>query len=122
MIRDDILNALKEKKCFIGYSQLCRYLNGKGKIRYGCNAGYLPGKTNGKNKLNSCKILCPNSKIYHSKIRYWCLKLEKQDLISLKKIKYKDFKNPNSETKPHKTHDIFILITLKNSSPGNLDF
>ena len=114
MIKDKIIQALQDKKIFIGYSQLCRYLNNKGYKRYGCNAGYLLGKTKGKNRLNPCKVLCTQSKIYHSKVRYWCLQLKDKGIINLEKVKYLDSKNPNSNTIAHKTYDIFILITLKN--------
>jgi len=108
-MRKIILKALKEKKIFIGYYMLCRYLNGKGYIRYGCNAGYKKPFTNGKNRLNPCKILCKESKIYHSKIYYWCKKLEKENKLFLCKMLFYDFKNPNSKTKSHKL-DLFVII------------
>lgn len=106
-----ILKALEEKGIFIGYYMLCRYLNGKGYIRYGCNAGYTKPFTNGKDRLHPCKILCPGTKIYHSKVRYWCKKLEKEKKLFLVKTTFLDSKNPNSETEPHKL-DIFVIIAL----------
>ena len=110
-LEDLILDALEEKKIFIGYYMLCRYLNGKGYVRYGCNAGYNKPFTNGKDRLHPCKILCPESKIYHSRVRYWCKKLEKENKLFLEKKLYKDSKNPNSETMAHKL-DLFIFVCL----------
>ena len=107
-----ILTALDEKEIFIGYYMLCRYLNGKGYIRYGCNAGYNKPFTNGKDRLHPCKILCPGTKIYHSKVRYWCKKLEKENKLFLEKKLYKDSKNPSSTTEPHKL-DCFVIITKR---------
>ena len=108
---DLIMGALKERKIFIGYFMLCRYLNGKGYIRYGCNAGYNKPYTNGKDRINPCPVLCPNTKIYRTKVYYWCKKLERENKLFLEKIKYYDSKNPNSKTKPHKL-DTFVIITL----------
>lgn len=110
-IETQIINALEEKKVFIGYYMLCRYLNGKGYVRYGCNAGYKKPFTNGRNRLHPCKILCPESKIYHSRVRYWCEKLAKKHDLFLEKRTFQDSKNPNSETEPHK-FDIFVIIAL----------
>lgn len=113
MIGQLILDALDEKEIFIGYYMLCRYLNGKGYVRYGCNAGYdgkfIP-KSNPKNRIHPCKILCPGTKIYHSKVRYWCKKLEKEGKLFLAKTIYEDSDNPNVPTKPHKKGDIFVII------------
>jgi len=115
-LEESILKALEEKEIFIGYYMLCRYLNGKGYIRYGCNAGYngkhIP-KSNPKNRLHPCKILCPGKKIYHSKVRYWCKKLEMEEKLFLEKKVYEDSDNPNSITKPHKKGDIFVIIKKK---------
>ena len=98
-----ILKALEEKKVFIGYFMLCRYLNGRGYIRYGCN-------TNTNTRVDPCKILCPNTKIYRTKIYYWCKKLYQEKKISLEKVIYEDFQNPNSWVKKHKTGDVFVII------------
>ena len=106
-----IMRALKERKVFIGYYMLCRYLNGKGYVRYGCNAGYPKNKTKGKDRLNPCPILCPQTKIYLTKIYYWCQKLFQDNKIFLEKRKFFDSKNPNSKTEPHK-FDIFVFIAL----------
>ena len=106
-IPDLIIKALKERKVFIGYFMLCRYLNGKGYIRYGCNAGYRKG--NMKDRIEPCKALCPNSKTYRTKIYYWCKKLEKEGKLFLKKRLYYDSKNPKSKTLPHML-DWFVFI------------
>lgn len=111
-IETQIIKALEEKKVFIGYYMLCRYLNGKGYVRYGCNAGYIKPFTKGKDRLHPCKILCLDSKIYHSKVRYWCKKLEKEKKIFLIKRKYYDSNNPHVKTKPHNSGDIFVFICL----------
>lgn len=108
-MEESILAALEEKKIFIGYFMLCRYLNGRGYKRYGCNAGYNKPFTNGKDRLHPCKILCPGTKIYHSKVRYWARKLEKENKLFLEKMQFYDSKNPNSKTKAHKL-DLFIII------------
>ena len=106
-----IIKALEEKKIFIGYYMLCRYLNGKGYKRHGCNAGYKRPFTNGRDRLHPCPILCPNSTIYYSKVRYWCKKLEKEKKIFLEKKLHKDSKNLKSETKAHKL-DLFVFVCL----------
>lgn len=111
-LEDIILEALREKKVFIGYYMLCRYLNGKGYVRYGCNAGYKKPFTNGRDRLHPCKILCPNSEIYHSKVRYWCKKLAKQNRLFLIKKKFCDSDNPYTKTKGHTSGDIFTFICL----------
>lgn len=111
-----ILNALEERGVFIGYYMLCRYLNGRGYIRYGCNAGYegkFKPKSNPKNRLHPCKILCPGTKIYYSKVRYWCKKLAIKKKLFLEKMIFEDSKNPYIKTKPHKRGDIFVKITRK---------
>lgn len=118
MIRGKILEALEEKELFIGYYQLCRYLNGKGYKRYGCNAGYPEDSKLGNDRLSPCKILCPQSEIYLSKLYYWVKKLEKQNKVFTKKIHYYDSNNPNTKTKPHKT-DIFVLISKNKESIDN---
>ena len=106
---DLIMEAIEEKKIFIGYFMLCRFLNGKGYIRYGCNAGYEKGKTNGKDRLEPCKILCKDSKIYRTKVRYWVRKLERKKKLHLEKKLFKDSQNPFSKTKAHKL-DCFVII------------
>lgn len=111
-MKELILEALEEKGVFIGYYMLCRYLNGKGYKRYGCNAGYIKPFTNGKDRLHPCKILCPGTKIYHSKVRYWCKKLFQEKKLFLVKTNFLDSKNPNSETDPHKL-DVFVFIAKK---------
>lgn len=110
-----IIEAIKERKVFIGYMMLCRYLNGRGYIRYGCNAGYPKNKTLGRDRIHPCKVICPGSKIYPSKIRYWCIKLSKENLIFTKKVLYEDSKNPFSWVTPHKL-DTFVIITKTKSS------
>ena len=107
-----ILEALEEKEIFIGYYMLCRYLNGKGYIRYGCNAGY--NKPDTKNRLNPCKILCSGSKIYRSIVRYYCVNLEKEGKLTLETKLYPDSQNPNSKTKAHKL-DLFVIIKKRPS-------
>jgi len=111
LMHELIINALKERKVFIGYHMLCRYLNGRGYIRYGCNAGYNKPYTNGKDRINPCPVLCAESTIYRTKVYYWCLKLEKENKLFLEKRKFFDSKNPNSKTEPHK-FDIFVFIAL----------
>ena len=106
-----ILNALQEKKIFIGYYSLCRYLHGKGYTRYGCNAGYNKPLTNGKDRLTPCPILCPKSKIYYSKVRYHCLKLEKMKKLFLDKRYFLDSVNPKFLRKAIR-EDIFVFIYL----------
>ena len=108
LMHDLILEALKERKIFIGFYMLCRYLNGKGYKRFGCNAGY---ESNKKNRIYPCPVLCPNTKIYRTKLYYWCKKLGKEGKIFLKKVIYYDSKNPNSKILPHKS-DIFVIICL----------
>lgn len=109
MLDKKILEAIKKKKIFIGFYMLCRYLNGKGYKRYGCNAGYKKPFTNGKDRLNPCPILCPNTDIYYSRVYYWSKKLEKQNEIFIKKIHFYDSKNPDSNNSS-KLNDIFCLI------------
>lgn len=102
-MKELILKALNEKKVFIGYYMLCRYLNGKGYKRYGCNT-----KTN--TRINPCDILCKDSKIYRTKIMYWVKKLYSEGVLYQEKILYKDSKNPTSNIEPHK-FDVFVIIT-----------
>ena len=111
-IETQIINALEEKKVFIGYYMLCRYLNGRGYIRYGCNAGYNKPFTNGKDRLHPCKILCPEAKIYHSRVRYWCMKLEKENKLFLEKKLYEDSVHPNFFRRK-KRLDTFVFITRR---------
>ncbi len=108
-----ILKALISHSYFIGLHQLCRFLNKKGYIRFGCNAKYK-NDINGKKtiKINPCKVLCLNSNIYLSKIYYWIKIMEKNKEIFTILIKYKDFKNPKSLTKKHISFDIFRFICL----------
>jgi len=101
-MKDLILNALNEKEIFIGVYMLCRYLNGKGYKRYGCN-------TETNTRINPCKILCPKSNIYRTKIMYWVNKLSKLNLIYQEKILYKDSRNPYSKIIEHK-FDVFNII------------
>ena len=106
-----ILKALQEKKIFIGYYSLCRYLHGKGYIRYGCNAGYNKGLTSGKDRRSPCSILCPNTKIYYSKVRWHCLKLEKMKKLFLDKRLFLDSINPKFPRKVNR-QDIFVFIYI----------
>jgi len=114
-MREIILNAFNDYKYFIGLHQLCRYLNGKGYIRYGCNAKYKDNINSQKKKtikINPCKLLCINSNIYLSKLYYWIKKLEKENKLFTILIKYKDSKNPNVKTKEHITFDIFRFLCI----------
>ena len=114
-MKEIILKALNKHSYFIGIHQLCRYLNNKGYIRYGCNAKYIDDLNIIKKKTiknNPCKILCFNSNIYISKIYYWIKVMEKNKELFTILIKYKDFKNPNVNTEKHKTFDIFRFISL----------
>ena len=106
-----IIKALQEKKIFIGYYMLCRYLHGKGYTRYGCNAGYNKPLTHGKNKINPCPILCPKTKIYYSTVRYHCLKLEKMKKLFLDKRAFLNGINPKSQRKVDRD-DIFVFIYI----------
>lgn len=108
-----ILLAIQEKEIFIGYYMLCRYIHGKGYIRYGCNAGYKKPDTNGKCRLYPCKVLCGGTHVYYQRVRYFCLKLAKLNKVFLMKVRYKDAKNPNSTTTPHRTSDQFVIISRK---------
>jgi len=88
-----ILQSLQEKKIFIGYYMLCRYLNDRGYTRHGCNAGYkgkFTPKSNPKNKLNPCKILCPGIKVIHQRVRYFSRKMRDNGLLYLQKIMMDD--------------------------------
>jgi len=107
-----IMKALQEKEIFIGYYMLCRYLHGRGYFRYGCNAGYNKPLTNGKDRRFPCPILCPNTKIYYSKVRYHCKKLEKLGKLFLDKRFFLDSVNPNFPRKK-KREDIFVFIYLQ---------
>jgi len=91
---------------------LCRYLNGRGYKRYGCNAQYkYPYKSN--DKINPCPILCKGSKIYPGRIRYWVMKLfQEKRLFTIKRLFY-DSKNPNSANSPM-LRDNFRFICLNN--------
>ena len=114
-MKEIILNALNSHPYFIGLHQLCRFLNNKGYKRFGCNAKYKDDfniKKKKTLKINPCKILCPNSKIYLSKLYYWINLMEKNKLIFTILIKFKDSKNPKSNIKPHKTFDIFRFICI----------
>lgn len=105
--------ALLEKDIFIGYAMLCRYLNGRGYIRYGCNAGYEKGHTHGNDRLNPCPILCPGSQIYYQRVRYRCMQMAKQKKVFMMKIKYKDAENPLVNNWPHRTFDQFVIISRR---------
>jgi len=114
-MKELIIKALKQHFYFIGIHQLCRYLNNKGYIRYGCNTKYkddIYSEYKKTIKINPCKILCKDSNIYLSKLYYWIKILEKNKQLFTILIKYKDSKNPNSYIKPHKTFDIFRFISL----------
>ena len=114
-MKEIILKALNQHSYFIGIHQLCRYLNNKGYIRFGCNAKYKDDiniKKKKTIKINPCKILCEKSKVYLSKIYYWINLMSKNKEIFTILIKYKDSKNPNSIIIPHKTFDIFKFISL----------
>ena len=114
-MKELILNALNSHPYFIGIHQLCRYLNNKGYKRYGCNAKYKDNiniKKKKTIKINPCKILCMNSEIYLSKLYYWINLMSKNKEIFTILIKYRDSKNPNVNTVPHKTFDIFRFISL----------
>ena len=111
IIKEKILESLQEKKIFIGYYMLCRYLNDKGYKRYGCNAGYPEDDKSGNARLHPCKILCPDTQINPSKVRYYCKKLEKEGLLFLEKRIFYDSSNPNAITKGH-LKDIFVFISL----------
>jgi len=112
-MKDLILKALNKHSYFIGIHQLCRFLNNKGYIRYGCNAKYKKDINNKKTiKINPCNSLCKNSKIYKSKIYYWIEKMTKSNELFSILIKFKDFKNPFVNTEKHKTYDIFKFISL----------
>ena len=114
-MRKIILNALNIHSYFIGIQQLCRFLNNKGYIRFGCNAKYKDNiniKKKKTIKINACKILCPNSRIYYSKVHYYINLMEKNNELFTILIKYKDSNNPKSNIKPHKTFDIFRFICL----------
>ncbi|MBA7492411.1 hypothetical protein ES702_02961 [subsurface metagenome] len=106
----EILKAISEKKIFIGLHMLCRFLNNRGYIRYGCNAKYkYPYKP--KNKINPCKSICKNNAYYPSKVRYWIMKLFKENKIYTQLLLYLDSKNPNSKITPSK-YDLFRIITI----------
>ena len=84
-IKDDVLLAIREKKIFIGLKMLCRYLNCRGYVRYGCNAGYPQNDKSGKSRLDPCSRICPNRQYALSSIRYNVMKLSDQGLIYTKK-------------------------------------
>ena len=113
-MKELIINSFKSHKYFIGISQLCRFLNNKGYIRYGCNAKYIDNPNINKKKtikINPCKKLCKNSNIYKSKLSYWINKLSYSKEIFSILIMYKDSRNPNVKTIEHKTFDIFRFIS-----------
>ena len=107
-----IQNAIYEKEIFIGYFMLCRYLNGKGYKRYGCNAGYDKSiGTKGKDRLNPCKILCPNSKDYYQVTRQRTIKLAKMGYVYVQKVVMEDSINPDVGWYRNKIRkDVFVLI------------
>jgi hypothetical protein len=104
-----ILKALNRKHIFIGYMMLCRYLNNRGYIRYGCNAGYPEDDKSGNAKIDPCPILCPDANYSIGAIRYYVKKLASKNRIFIKTIKFYDSKNPYSHTAPKKM-DIFTVI------------
>lgn len=108
-IQEIIFEAIQKRKIFIGYMMLCRYLNGKGYIRYGCNAGYPKDDRSGNARINPCPILCPNTEFYPSKIKYHIKKLGDKNLIYIEKRLFYDSRNPNSDNYEHKI-DLFVII------------
>lgn len=106
-----ILAALQEKKIFIGTMMLCRYLNGRGYVRYGCNAGYPDDDKSGKKRLIPCPIFCKGTKIYPSRLHYWLNKLHEQGKLYKKKQLFYDSKNVKSRTGCHLV-DLFNIIVI----------
>jgi len=113
-----ILKALQEKEIFIGLHMLCRYLNGRGYQRFGCNAKYDP-PYGPNDKINPCPVLCKNSKNYPVKIRYWVMKLFREGKLYTNKTRFYDSKNPNSKTAPMKT-DLFRFIAINKETFDNI--
>lgn len=107
--RTQILKAIERKGIFIGYMMLCRYLNNRGYIRYGCNAGYPDDNKHGNAKIDPCPILCPNSTHTIGKVRYHTQKLAKEGKVHISTRKFYDSKNPYSRTSPKKL-DLFTFI------------
>lgn len=110
-LENKILNVLEKKKIFIGLSMLCRYLNGRGYIRYGCNAGYLSDNKSGNAKISPCPVLCPKTKIIPPKIRYWVMKLAEEGKLYTIVREFYDSKNPYSKNAPM-LRDKFRFITI----------
>lgn len=104
-----ILKALKRKRIFIGYMMLCRYLNNRGYIRYGCNCGYPEDDKSGNAKIDPCPILCPDVSHSIGSVRYYVNKLAKKGRLYRKTIEFYDSKNPYSLTSPKKL-DRFTII------------
>jgi hypothetical protein len=126
IVEDLIMKALKKKKSFIGMHMLCRYLNGLGYQRYGCNVQYTP-PYKGKDKINPCPILCPGTDLSLQKIRYWVNKLAEKGKLFTKTTHYPDSKNPNSSVEA-KQLDVFRFVCQTKKvydqffSPGNDQF
>lgn len=110
-----ILNALDRKGLFLGYMMLCRYLNHRGYIRYGCNAGYPEDDKHGNAKIHPCPVICPDDRHSLSRIKYHVKKLAKQEKVFIKTAKYYDSKNPYSDTAPKKL-DLFTFICQSRAS------
>ena len=108
----DVQHAIYEKEIFVGYYMLCRYLNGRGYTRYGCNAGYDKSiGTNGKDRLNPCKILCPRERYYYTKVRSLVIKLVEMGYVYTKKVNILDSINEDLPTyRKAKRFDNFVLI------------
>lgn len=110
-----IQSAIYEKEIFIGYYMLCRYINGKGYKRYGCNVGYDKSVgTKGKDRLSPCKILCPNSKDYYQVTRQRTIRLAEMGYIYLQKVVMEDSINLDVDWYRNKTRkDVFVLIVSR---------
>ena len=109
-----ILESLHDKKIFIGYFMLCRYLNDRGYTRHGCNAGYegpFKPKSNPKNKIYPCKVLCADSKVYYSRVRYFSRKMSQNNLLYLQKCMIDDSINTDIPWYRNADRlDIFVII------------
>ena len=114
VLETKILESLQDKKIFIGYYMLCRYLNDKGYTRHGCNAGYegpFTPKSNPKNKRNPCLFLCPGTKVTHQRVRYFCRKMRDNDLLYLHKCMIADSINTDIPWYRNADRlDVFVII------------
>ena len=110
-LKKHILQSLQEKKIFIGYYMLCRYLNDRGYTRHGCNAKYNKGKTNGRDRLNPCNIVCVDTKVYYTRVRYWCKKMFGGNMVYLQKVIMTDSINPDVPWYRNAERlDVFVVI------------